>query len=175
MRRAGFALAVACLLFATTAGFPAWLAVAVLLVGGLVHVTGEMLAAAGAWSLGFGLAPEDAQGQYQGLFAMSTQLGQTVTPVVVAVLLTQLGGSGWIVFAALFAVTGLTAPGIVRLAQRTGHPAGPAGAGVLDTDAPDPTQSTRLSRQGGNDRGLQPVLLRQRQPGACLGPVRHTA
>jgi MFS family permease len=144
MRRAGFALAIACGLFAAAAGAPPWLAVAILMVGGLVHVIGEMLSAAGSWALAFGFAPENAQGQYQGLFAMSTQFGQTVTPVLAAVLLTRLLAFGWIVFAALFVAAGLAAPAVARWAQRSGSRARQARAGVLlaaDT-GPDPTESS---------------------------------
>ncbi|HET8681964.1 MAG TPA: MFS transporter, partial [Micromonosporaceae bacterium] len=77
----------------------------------------------GSWAYGFGLAPEHAQGQYQGLFAMSSQLGQMVTPVLAAVLLTQLGAAGWLVFAVVFAATGAVAPAVGRWALRTRAPA----------------------------------------------------
>jgi MFS family permease len=119
LRRAGLALAACCLLFAVTGWLPTWLAVVVLLAGALVHVIGEMLHAAGAWALGFGLAPEHAQGQYQGLFALSSQLGQMVTPALAAVLLTGLGATGWLVFAVLFVVTGAAAPAVARWAARS--------------------------------------------------------
>lgn len=119
MRRAGYLLAACCVLFAVTVGLPAWLAVGVLLLGSAVHVTGEMLHGAGSWALGFGLAPEHAQGQYQGLFTMSTQLGLMVTPALAATLLTRLGAGGWLVFAALFVAAGSAAPAVARWAQRT--------------------------------------------------------
>jgi len=119
MRLAGFLLAACCALFALAAGQPTWVAVGVLLIGAVVHVFGEMLHAAGSWSLSFGLAPEHAQGQYQGLFATSTQLGQTITPVLATVLLTRFGASGWLVFAGLFVAAGSAAPAVARWAQRT--------------------------------------------------------
>lgn len=123
MRLAGFLLAASCLLFAVTAGVPIWLAVLLLLAGAVVHVMGEMLHAVGSWAYGFGLAPEHAQGQYQGLFAMSSQLGQMVMPVLAAILLTRLGAAGWLVFAVVFAATGAVAPAVGRWAQRTRVPA----------------------------------------------------
>ena len=96
-----------------------WLAIALLLAGALVHTGGEMYHAAGSWSLSYGLAPEHAQGQYQGLFGMSTQLGQMITPALAAILLTRLGGAGWLVFAGLFVVAGAATPAVVRWAERT--------------------------------------------------------
>lgn len=119
MRLAGLLLAGCCALFALAAGAPTWLAVVVLLLGAGVHVAGEMLHAAGAWSLSFGLAPDHAHGQYQGLFAMSVQLGQMVTPVLATVLLTRVGAAGWLVFAVLFGTAGLAAPAVARWALRT--------------------------------------------------------
>ncbi|GLZ39693.1 MFS transporter [Actinokineospora sp. NBRC 105648] len=119
LRTSGFLLAACCGLFALSAGLPTWATVALLIAGALVHVLGEMLHATGAWALGFGLAPEHAQGQYQGLFAMSSQLGQVITPVLVAVLLTRWGAAGWLVFAVLFAAAGAVAPSVTDWARRT--------------------------------------------------------
>jgi MFS family permease len=115
MRLGGFLLAGACVLTALTARVPAWVAIAVLLGAALVHVAGEMLHAVGSWSLAFGLAPEHAQGQYQGLFSMSTQLGQLLAPALVTLLLIGWGSLGWLVFAALFIVAGGVAPAVARL------------------------------------------------------------
>ncbi|MFF2043723.1 MFS transporter [Kitasatospora sp. NPDC058170] len=123
MRISGFLLAGCCALFALAGGRSPWLAVLVLVLGAMIHVIGEMLHAAGSWSLSFGLAPDHAQGQYQGMFAMSTQLGSMITPVLATVLLTRFGASGWLVFAVLFAVTGALVPSAARWAQRTRKPA----------------------------------------------------
>jgi MFS family permease len=114
MRLGGFLLAGACALTALTAGAPLGLAVTLLLAGALVHVAGEMLHAVGSWSLAFGLAPEHAHGQYQGLFSMSAQLGQLLAPALVTLLLVGWGSAGWLVFAALFAVAGAVTPAVAR-------------------------------------------------------------
>jgi MFS family permease len=119
MRLGGLLLAGCCLIFALTAGPPAWLAATLLLAGALVHVAGEMWHAAGEWSIGFGLAPEHAQGQYQGLFAMSTQLSQLLAPALTTLLLIGWGRGGWLVFAALFVAAGAAGPATVRWAQRS--------------------------------------------------------
>ncbi|MFI9379986.1 MFS transporter [Kutzneria sp. NPDC052558] len=109
-RRAAILLAAGCGLYALAGGLLVWAATAVLLVGAVAHVLGEMLHASGAWALGYGLAPDHAQGQYQGLFTTSSQLGQTITPVLATALLTHLGAAGWAVFAGLFLAAGALTP-----------------------------------------------------------------
>lgn len=123
MRRSGLLLALCCLLFATAQGRPEQIAVIVLLAGASVHVFGEMLQGAGQWSVSFGLAPDDAQGQYQGLFAMSVQLGTVATPALATVLLTSLGWAGWLILAVPLALAGIAFPDVVRSAERTRIPA----------------------------------------------------
>jgi MFS family permease len=122
LRRAGIVLALCCALFALASDQPAWVAVVILLAGALVHVMGEMLHSVGAWSLAYGLAPEHAQGQYQGLFGMSTQLGSTVTPFAATVLIIGLGRPGWLVFGVVLLAAGLAAPNVARWAQSTNNP-----------------------------------------------------
>lgn len=132
LRRSGVLLACCCALFALATGRSAWLAVVFLLAGAIVHVLGEMLYSAGAWSLAFGLAPEHAQGQYQGLFEMSTQLGSVITPVAATTLILGLGWPGWLFFAAILLAAGLSAQPAARWAQRTG-------VRVRPQVTPDPT------------------------------------
>lgn len=117
--RSGVALAICCAVFALAAGRPVWLACVLLLAGALVHVLGEMLHGAGAWSLSFGLAPEGAHGQYQGLFEMSTQLGTTLAPLAITAALTGLGGLGWVLFAGMFLFAGTSARPLSAWALRT--------------------------------------------------------
>ena len=133
MRRAGLLLAACCLLFAAAQGRPVRVAVAVVLAGAAVHVVGEMLQGAGQWSVSFGLAPDHAPGQYQGLFAMSVQLGTVATPALATLLLTRLGWLGWFVLAAPLALAGLAAPAVLRWAERTRTPA--AGALGVPSEA----------------------------------------
>jgi MFS family permease len=118
-RRAGLLIGAACVLFALAAHKPAWLAVALLLVGALVHVFGELRQAAAAWGISFGLAPEHAQGQYQGAYAMGQQLGQTVAPITLTTLV--LGGQtlGWLAAGVGFTLVGLLVPVTVGWAIRT--------------------------------------------------------
>jgi MFS family permease len=137
LRRSGILLAGCCALFALAAGLPSRVAVAVLLAGALVHVLGEMLYSAGSWALSFGLAPDHAQGQYQGLFGMSTQLGSMVTPLAVTTLIIGLGRTGWFLLAGSLAAAGLSAPAVARWAARARAPESaapdPAAAGAAQT------------------------------------------
>jgi MFS family permease len=119
LRRSGVVLAVCCAVFALAAGQPAWLAVVILIAGAFFQVFGEMLYSVGSWSLAYGLAPEHLHGQYQGLFAMSTQLGSVVTPVAATTLILGLGWSGWLIFAAVLLAAGLSAPKVATWALRT--------------------------------------------------------
>lgn len=118
MRRSGLLLASCCALFAVAQDQPVLVAALVVLAGAAVHVFGEMLQGAGQWSVSFGLAPDGAQGQYQGLFAMSVQLGTVATPALAVLLLTHYGWLGWLVLAAPLALAGLAAPVVVRWAGR---------------------------------------------------------
>lgn len=119
MRRSGVLLAVCCAVFALAANQPVWIAVAILVLGTFVHVFGELLYAAGSWALSYELAPEHAQGQYQGLFGMSTQLGSMVTPLAATTLIIGFGWIGWLIFGAVMLGAGLAAPSVARWAERT--------------------------------------------------------
>ncbi|WP_424186816.1 MFS transporter [Actinokineospora sp. G85] len=117
--RSGVVLAACCGLFAFSAGQPLWVAGALLLAGTVVHVLGEMLHSAGAWSLSYGLSPEHAHGQYQGMFEMFTKLGTTVAPLAITWVLVAFGALGWAVWAVVFLTAGAVAVPLVRWAERT--------------------------------------------------------
>jgi MFS family permease len=117
--RAGIVLAAACVVYGLSGGsLGAWVAVAVLLGGAAVQVLGEMMHGAAAWEAGFGLAPADRQGQYQGLFGTAPQIARMCGPVVVTTLLVGWGTPGWLVLGGLFLVAGLLFGPVVRWAQR---------------------------------------------------------
>jgi len=119
LRRSGLLLAVCCVLFAAATGRPPWIAVVILLAGAGAHVVGEMLFAAGSWALSYELAPEHLQGQYQGLFGMTTKLAETLTPAITTFLIIGLGWPGWLLFGGLLVAAGALAPSAARWAQRT--------------------------------------------------------
>ncbi|WP_327087550.1 MFS transporter [Nonomuraea sp. NBC_01738] len=117
-RRAGVFLLGACVLFALAAGQPVWVAVTVLIAGGLLHVFGELLQAAGSWGLSYELAPEHAIGQYQGLYQMGQQAANIVAPALLTAVVTGWGSLGWLLVGALFLGAGLAVPMAARSAQR---------------------------------------------------------
>ncbi|MBM0207076.1 hypothetical protein JNW90_31840 [Micromonospora sp. STR1s_5] len=140
-RRAGVAIALACVLFAASGALPAAGAVGLLGLGSLAHVTGELWHSAAGWGISFGLAPADAQGQYQGAYGMGYELGKMLAPVVVTTLALGWGVPGWLVLGALFLLLGALVPPVVRWAGRT-RPGGD-GAGLV----------TRPAKQGADLAG----------------------
>ncbi|MGV9879602.1 MFS transporter [Streptomyces sp. NPDC003006] len=119
LARSGVWLAVCCAVIALAAGRTPWVAGVFLVAGVAVHTIGELLHSAGSWALSYELAPEHAQGQYQGMFGLTTQLGTAITPAVTALLIVRHGWVGWLVMGALLAAAGLAAPAVARWAERT--------------------------------------------------------
>lgn len=118
-RLGGLLLAGACILYALSAGWPAWAAAAILVAGAAVHAFGELYMAAGGWGLSYELAPDHAQGQYQGLYNTGFQVADIVAPAVLSVAVIGLGWPGWVLMAACFATAGLLVPAAARWAVRT--------------------------------------------------------
>jgi hypothetical protein len=117
-RSGSLCLAVACLVFAATGAVSAAAAGALLLLGALAHVLGEIRQAAGSWGMSFGLAPEHAQGQYQGTYAMGADLGKMIAPALLTWLVIEHGTLGWISMAVGFALIGAAMPAVVNRALR---------------------------------------------------------
>ena len=90
----GLMLAAGCFLLMLTANLVYGLAVPLLIVAVAVYTFGEVLGAASSWTLGFNLAPDNAQGQYEGLFSSGAAAGQMLGPLVVTMLPIELGSSG---------------------------------------------------------------------------------
>ncbi|MFI9154622.1 MFS transporter [Streptomyces sp. NPDC053367] len=112
-------LAAGCLVTAVTSGLSAPLAACALGGAAVLYALGEIWGQSGRWGLRYELAPDDAQGQYGGVFAAGETVAVIVGPVLVTTLPQQLGGPGWALLAGLFAVgLCLTGPS-VRWAERT--------------------------------------------------------
>jgi MFS family permease len=92
-------------------------AVALLLVATLVHVSGELLQSAGGWAVSFGLAPEDRQGEYQGLFSTGFAATSMLAPAVLTALCVTWGWPGWLVLGAVFVTAGVGMVPLVRRAE----------------------------------------------------------
>ncbi len=115
----GVVFLVACLLFAAAQGRPTEWAVLLLLAAALTHVFGELLQAAAQFCLSQELAPEHAQGQYQGLASTGFSLSTMIAPTVITVLPIGLGVPGWWLLGAAFVVLGLALLPAVAWAART--------------------------------------------------------
>ncbi|MFE2269670.1 MFS transporter [Streptomyces lavendulae] len=117
-RSGSLCLGVACVVFALTEGASAAVACVLLVVGALAHVLGEIRQAAGSWGMSFGLAPEHAQGQYQGTAAMGADLGKMIAPAVLTWLAIEHGAVGWLVMGVGFASIGALMPLVAARAER---------------------------------------------------------
>ncbi len=105
-RLASYFIALACLLYAYAHGANAIVAALLLSLGMASHIVGELIGSAGSWAIGFGLADENHQGQYQGVWGLSWGLSGTVGPAIVTALVIGMGISGWWILAAVFALNG---------------------------------------------------------------------
>ncbi|WP_220211881.1 MFS transporter [Streptomyces sp. WELS2] len=118
-RRAGAAFLLSTALIAVAGGAPGWVAVVVVLIGVIALTIGELLYTAASFELSFGLAPEHAQGQYSGLFAIGQGLSNAIGPPVLGLVCIGWGEPGWLAMGALFLVAGQVIPLVVRWSDRT--------------------------------------------------------
>ncbi|WP_155543521.1 MFS transporter [Amycolatopsis camponoti] len=120
VRRSGVLLLASCVAFALSAsGTSPWIAFAVLVVGAVVQVFGEMLQSAGTWEIGFALAPADRQGQYQGFFGTGVSVARAIGPVLLSTVVIGWGLPGWLLLGAVFLAAGWAMGPAVRWAQAT--------------------------------------------------------
>jgi hypothetical protein len=96
VRRAGWVMLAACVVFALSAGVSLWVAVGFLVVGAVLQVVAEMGQSAGSWQLSFDLAPEGRVGEYQGLFGTGVTVARTLGPLLLTTLLVEWGTPGWL-------------------------------------------------------------------------------
>ena len=106
-REASLAIAIACAFYAASHGVSAYIACALLVIAMAIHTFGELVGSAGSWSIGFGLADERHQGQYQGVWSLSWGLGGAVGPAFVTAMAITLGQRGWAIMAAIFLANGI--------------------------------------------------------------------
>ncbi len=125
VRRAGWVMVAACVVFALSAGTSVWTAVGVLVLGAVLQVVAEMGQSAGSWQLSFDLAPADRVGEYQGLFGTGVTVARTLGPLVLTALLVEWGTPGWLLLGgAMLAASYAMGPAARRAA------AGRAGEGI---------------------------------------------
>ncbi|MDH6707190.1 MFS family permease [Kitasatospora sp. MAA19] len=118
-RLAGLLFLVSCPLMALTADVPVWIAPGLAILAVCVHSLGEVWESSGGFALGFGLAPDHAQGQYQGLFGIGFDAGQALAPAVLTTAVLGLGHAGWLLLGAFFAALGAAGPAVAAWAERT--------------------------------------------------------
>ncbi|MDX2296533.1 MULTISPECIES: hypothetical protein [Streptomyces] len=121
VRGAGAVLCAGCAVFAAAAlpGLGTGAAVAVLVLGAVLLVVGEMRHAAGSWQLGLGLAPADRIGQYQGFYGAGVPVARSLGPVVVTTLLIGVGPVGWLLLGGVFVLAAAATGPVSRWAART--------------------------------------------------------
>jgi MFS family permease len=118
---AGVCLCAACVCYASTSELARATTVGVLVSGLVCQLFGGILASSAQFCLAFQLAPDHAQGQYQGLMGTGLAVSAAVAPGVTALLLLGGGSSGWLLLGGIFLVAGaLLGPG-VRVADRNRH------------------------------------------------------
>jgi MFS family permease len=117
LRLSGVLLFGACLVYGLAAGRSRDIAIVVLLVAELVHVCGELFQSAGSWGFGYGLAPDQLQGQYQGLFSMSYGISNMLAPIIVTTVVVGGGLPGWLAIGAMFAIVGVAMGPVGRWAE----------------------------------------------------------
>jgi Major Facilitator Superfamily len=106
--RGGVMLLVCCLFLGLSVTVVDWpLGLAVLLTGVVVQVLGEVRLAAGAWHLGYELAPPVASGRWQGTYAAAVPAARCVGPALLTGLLVGLGLAGFVVLGLMFAAAGV--------------------------------------------------------------------
>jgi MFS family permease len=115
-RTAGWLLLASMGLFAGASGGGVVVAVALLALGAFVQVLGELLQSSGSFLLSYDLAPDQAQGQYQGVWGTSMSISTMIAPTVLALLPLGLGVPGWIILGVWFAVIGVLFVPVVRWA-----------------------------------------------------------
>ncbi|MFJ9340527.1 MFS transporter [Streptomyces sp. NPDC101733] len=118
-RLAGLFFLVSCPLMALTADVPAWIAPGLAVLAVCVHSLGEVWESSGGFALGFGLAPDHAQGQYQGLFGIGFDAGQALAPLILTAAVLGLGHTGWLLLGVFFATLGAAGPPVAAWAERT--------------------------------------------------------
>jgi len=146
-RRAGYLLALACLLYALAQGdMSSALVFTLLLVATLVRAASEVVQLASAWELAFALAPVSKAGLYQGFFSTGYSGALVIAPLAWTAVATRHDSLGWIAFAAVFVASGHVALVAARLADRHA-PMSPA---------------KKLARTAGGDSHVEDEPLRTR-------------
>lgn len=107
-------LLLSCVVYGLAADLPIWIAASILVTGMVVHTMGELLAAAGSWSIGFDLAEEKHMGQYQGFYSLGWGLGGSFGPLYVTSMILGFGVAGWWIMGGVFLVAGFLMHALIK-------------------------------------------------------------
>ncbi|MER8041611.1 MFS transporter [Streptomyces sp. NPDC094032] len=118
-RTAGLFFLVSCPMMALAAYASVWVAAGLVLAAIFVHSLGEVWESSACFALGFGLAPDHAQGQYQGVLGLGFNAGQALAPAILTTVVLGLGTAGWLLLGVFFAVLGAAGPSLARWGVRT--------------------------------------------------------
>lgn len=119
VRDGGLALLASCVLLGGAFAVPGVAAWALLVAGIVLQVLGEITFAAGAWDLGYRLAPAGGPARWQSTYGAAVPLARAVGPVVVTTLVVA-GPTGWALLGILFGLAG-TAMSWLAVADRRAH------------------------------------------------------
>lgn len=120
VRRAGWVMLAACVVFALSAGASLWVAVGLLVAGAVLQVVAEMGQSAGSWQLSFDLAPEGRVGEYQGLFGTGVTVARTLGPLLLTTLLVEWGTPGWLLLGGAMVAASYAMGPVARVAAGRG-------------------------------------------------------
>ncbi|WP_084336675.1 MFS transporter [Actinomadura oligospora] len=97
-------------------------AVVIVVTMAAVLVVGEIYSAAGTWGLVYGLAPESALGQYQGVFRLGGDVSMVAAPTLFAWLVDDASLLGWAGLAGVLLVAAVLLVPISRYEPSRGGP-----------------------------------------------------
>lgn len=119
LRRGGFALVACAAVFACAGLVTSSVLAVVLLVLGVVALTGgELFQSAGGWGLSYALAPDRNRSEYLATFNLGMSAQFVLGPVAVTIGVIDHGLTGWAVLAAVFLAATLVAGPLVAWAAR---------------------------------------------------------
>ena len=120
LRNASLVIALALMIYSTaTLVASPWMAAGILCAGALIHVYGELRQSAGSWGIGFGLPPEHAQGQYQGVWSLGFSFSNMIAPLLLTTVVIAHDIAGWAILAAIFVIAGSLSRPLTEWALRT--------------------------------------------------------
>ncbi len=118
--RSGVLIAAACVLYSLASGVDPVASCVILVLAMVAHTFGELYSSGASWGIGYGLARQDLQGQYQGAFSLGWGISGVIGPSIVVATAITLGRVGWLILAGGFLIVGAAFRPLVASYERTG-------------------------------------------------------